>query len=286
MSQLRTLSDAIRLDLALPREPSPYLLETQALGYRIAGKPILAGVNCQLMAGEVLAVLGQNGAGKSTLLKLLSGDLRPSDGAVMLEGLSLALYSAAQLALKRAVMGQGGSLAAGFTAGEVVALGRYPRQRYYKHDPAADEALIRESLARCDVAHLRDQAYNTLSGGEQARVTLARVLAQETPILLLDEPTAALDLRHQQQLMQIVRELAAEGRAVLMILHDLNLAAAYADRILIMRGGAVFAEGAPAEVLTEGILEAAFELPVKVIPHPAPPRGAACPLVIPLGGRR
>lgn len=280
MTQLRTVTDSIRLDLGLALEPYEHFLEIKNLVYQIGEKPILNGVDLHLDQGEVLAVVGPNGAGKSTLLKLLSSDLRPTSGDILLEGLVLTLHSTSALALKRAVMSQQAIVTAQFTAREVVKMGRYPHHRYGRATQD-EEKIINQALERTETTHLAERLYPTLSGGEGARITLARVLAQETPLLLLDEPTAALDLRHQQIVMQIARELAERGAAVLLIVHDLNLASAYAHRIAMLQDGRIFADGTPCEVLTEDNLQTVFNLPVQIMPHPAPPHDP-CPLLIPL----
>lgn len=283
MTQLRNITDSIRMDLGLPKEAYRYPLEVKDVHYHIGAKTILNGVHLHLDYGEVVAVVGPNGAGKSTLLKLISGDLLPSTGSVALEGLMITLYPPGPLALKRAVMSQQAVITAPFTVRDVVAMGRYPQQRFGSAGNHDDSAIIDAAMAETEVDHLRDRLYPTLSGGEQARVTLARVLAQQSPIMLLDEPTAALDMRHQQLIMRTARRLALEGSAVLMILHDLNLAAAYAHRVVMLHEGQVYQMGKPADVLTESNIETVFNLPVMVIDHPKPPiEGELCPLIVPL----
>jgi iron complex transport system ATP-binding protein len=283
MAQLRNITDTIRQDLGLPKEAYRYPLEVKALHYRIGAKTILQGVELHLDYGEVVAVVGPNGAGKSTLLKLMSGDLLPTLGGVILDGTLMTLYPPGPLALKRAVMSQQAVITAPFSVRDVVAMGRYPQQRFGSAQ-ADDEAIITAALAETETLELQERLYPTLSGGEQARVTLARVLAQQAPLLLLDEPTAALDLRHQQLIMRTARRLASEGAGVLMILHDLNLAAAYAHRVVMLQHGQVYQAGPPADVLTEAHIEAVFNLPVRVLAHPHPPMaGQPCPLIVPMG---
>ncbi len=252
-------------------------LEAQGVGYQIDGRALLAGVSLTLAPGEVLALAGPNGAGKSTLLRILAGDLAPTSGAVTLDGRPLAAFRARDLALRRAVLPQQTLMQFAFTARAVVAMGRHPHlTRYGETDH--DEAVVRAAMGRTETMPLAERAYPSLSGGEQGRVSLARVLAQEAPILLLDEPTAALDLRHQQAVLAIARALAAEGAAVLAVLHDLNLAAAYADRVALLAAGKVVTVGTPWDTLTAEILTAVFEHPIAVVPHPA----RDCPLIIPV----
>lgn len=249
-------------------------LAAEAVSYRVGGRPLVDRVSLGVRSGEVVALIGPNGAGKSTLLKLLAGDLPPSAGRVVLNGRPLDTYRAAELARLRAVMPQQTVLQFAFTALEVVLMGRSPHAR----DGRADVEVALACMTRTDTDHLAPRTFPSLSVGEQQRVTLARVLAQETPVLLLDEPTAALDIRHQELVMALAREAAAAGAAVLAVLHDLNLAAAYADRIAVLSGGRLVAEGAPWQVLTEALLTTVFEHPIAVTRHPA----RDCPLVVPL----
>ena len=251
------------------------MLEARSVSYRAGAALLLERVSMALAAGEVLALVGPNGAGKSTLLRVLAGDLTPSAGEVLLAARPLSAYRARELALRRAVMPQQTVLQFAFTAREVVLMGRSPHLHGGERD--RDIEVAQACMARTDSLDLAGRAYPTLSTGEQQRVTLARVLAQETPILLLDEPTASLDIRHQEMVMQIARETAAAGGAVLVVLHDLNLAAAYADRVAVLSRSRLAACGTPWEVFSEALLSAVFEHPVTVIRHPL--RDA--PLVMP-----
>lgn len=241
------------------------MLEAQAVSYSVGPALLLDRVGLEVRHGEVLALVGPNGAGKSTLLKVLAGDLEPSAGEVRIDGRPLGSFGARALALQRAVMPQQTVLQFAFSAEEVVQMGRNPHGR---RDGAHDLAVVRSAMERADCLSLAGRAYPTLSTGEQQRVTLARVLAQETPFLLLDEPTASLDIRHQELVMQIGREVAASGAGVLAVLHDLNLAAAHADRIAVLSRGRLAASGTPWEVLSEGLLSEVFEHPVTVVKHP------------------
>ena len=249
------------------------VLECRGVGYRADGRCLVAQASLAVEAGEFLAVVGPNGAGKSTLLALLAGDLRPSAGRVLLRGRDLATYRPPELARQRAVLPQASIMQFAFTARQVVELGRAP---WARHPASDDEAAVDAALAATGVGHLADRSYLSLSGGEAARVSLARVLAQDTPVVLLDEPTASLDLRHQELAMGVARRLAADGRAVVAVLHDLNLAAAHAHRLAVMHDGVVTAAGPPATVLTEELLSRVYGHPVAVVAHPR--RG--CPLVL------
>jgi len=230
------------------------------------GRTVLDHVDLTVHAGEVLALVGPNGAGKSTLLAALSGDQPVAAGVVELDGKPLSDWSHSEMSRRRAVLPQQHTVGFSFTARQVVRMGRAPWQRTPRS--ADDDKLIDHCLDVCDVRHLADRPFSVLSGGERARVALARVLAQSTETVLLDEPTAALDLGHQEAVMRIARNRAADGAAVVVVLHDLGLAAAYADRICILENGRAAADGPPAEVLTEELLSRVYGHPVEVFAHP------------------
>jgi iron complex transport system ATP-binding protein len=259
----------------LPSEHAPSLAAAEvslAVGERL----LLRDVSVSFHAGEVVALVGPNGAGKSTLVRVLAGDLMPTSGRVLLDGRPISTYKPRELALRRAVLPQQTVLQFAFTAREVVEMGRTPHLE--RGSGERDAAVVARSLARTDSVDLAERIYPSLSVGEQARVSLARVLAQETPILILDEPTAALDLQHQGMVMDLAHEIAREGGLVVAVLHDLNLAAAYADRVMILHGGRLVADGSPWETLTEGLLSEVFACPILVTRHPA----RDCPLVLPI----
>ena len=241
------------------------------VGARAGASTLLKGVDLVLQPGEVGAVLGPNGAGKSTLLSVLAGLRAPDSGKVSLGGRALSTIAAETLALERAVMQQDSSVAFDFSVREVVELGRYP----HRQKPSADEAgIVREAMALTDVAHLAERAINSLSGGERARAQLARVLAQvwdplpggQPRWLLLDEPTAALDLHHQHHTLTTVRAWARErGVGVLAVLHDLNLALRYADRVWVLDGGCLQASGPPSETLTPALLRRVWRISAQAV---------------------
>jgi iron complex transport system ATP-binding protein len=254
-------------------------LRANQLAYHISEMPLLEGVSLTLHAGEIVAVVGANGAGKSTLLKLLSGELQPTADDVFLDEQSLSRWSKRRLAQKRGVLPQSSMLAFGFTALEVVLMGRTPYLRGIER--AEDYQIAHEALAVTQVDHLAERSYMSLSGGEKQRVQLARVLAQiwqggELRYLLLDEPTNNRNLAHQHGTLEIAADFARRGVGILAILHDLNLAAQYADRIVVLKSGCVLASGAPNAVLTPSIVYDAFSMAVMVEPHPC----LNCPLVI------
>lgn len=232
-------------------------------GFRVGEATLLSDVSLEVSHGELLALVGPNGAGKSTLLSLLSGERRPTEGRIEFEGAPLADWSTKELARRRSMLGQDNQVAFPFTVHDVVAMGRAPwRGRAEEED---DDAAVAEALERADVTHLADRTFPSLSGGERARVSLARVLAQRTSVVLLDEPTAALDLRHQEDVMRLARDLAAAGKAVIVVVHDLSLAAAYATRMAVLDKGSLAAVGTPAEVLRRELLERVYGLEVRVI---------------------
>ncbi|OLF08780.1 heme ABC transporter ATP-binding protein [Actinophytocola xinjiangensis] len=258
-----------------PVEPGEVLAEAAGADVVRGPRQVLHGVDLTVAAGEVVAVVGPNGAGKSTTVGLLSGDLGATAGTVTVFGRPVRRWRPADLAVRRGVLPQHTTVAFPFTVAEVVAMGRAP----WAGTPLAadDEAAVAEAMAATEVTGFAERTFGTLSGGERARVALARVLAQRTPLLLLDEPTAALDLRHQDLVMRVAVAHARAGGAVLAVLHDLNLAAAHADRIAVIAGGRVAACGQPARVLTPELLTGVYQREIEVIEHPR----TGAPLVLP-----
>nr|WP_228031730.1 heme ABC transporter ATP-binding protein [Streptomyces phyllanthi] len=253
-----------------PAAPGDVLAETESLHVRLGSQDVLSGVDVAARAGEVLALVGPNGAGKSTLLAALAADLRPASGVVRVHGRAAADWSAPELALRRAVLPQSAALSFPFTVEEVVRMGRAPwaHRPHGRDEEDSDDTVVAEAMAATEVGAFAARPFSALSGGERARVALARVLAQRAPLLLLDEPTAALDLRHQELVLRVCRERARAGDAVVVVLHDLGLAAAYAHRVAVLRAGRIAAEGAPDEVFTDTLLSEVYRQPVEVFPHP------------------
>ncbi|MEU9510943.1 heme ABC transporter ATP-binding protein [Micromonospora sp. NPDC048170] len=265
---------------AAPRVPTPVppgATRVQVTGLRVdrAGRPVLDGVDLRIRAGEVHALVGPNGAGKSTLLAAVSGDLPAVAGTVEIDGSPPDRWSPVELAMRRAVLPQRSTLSFPFTVDEVVRMGRAPWAG--RPEQRRDDATVVDVLERCDVTRFADRRYPSLSGGEQARVALARALAQRAAVLLLDEPTAALDLGHQELVMRIARDRARAGDAVVAVLHDLTLAGAYADTVTLLADGRVRAAGPPAEVFTAPLLSEVYRHDVEVVPHPR----TRLPLVVP-----
>lgn len=238
------------------------VISAHGVGVDLDGRTILDDVTLDVVPGEVLVLVGPNGAGKSTLLGVLSGERAPSRGTVTLDGRPLSGIRHQELARLRSVLTQENTVSFPFLVSEVVAMGRSPWARTVQGRD--DITVASEAMAAADIVHLARRRYTQLSGGEKARVSLARVLAQDTPVVFLDEPTASLDLRHQEDVMRVGRRLADDGRAVVVVLHDLSLAAAYADRLALVSGGTLEALGAPADVLTAERVERVYGLPVDV----------------------
>ncbi|MEN8655362.1 heme ABC transporter ATP-binding protein [Streptomyces sp. 21So2-11] len=261
--------------LPLPHSPGTPAAEAHALHVRLGAREVLSGIDLTARSGEVLALVGPNGAGKSTLLAALAADLPAAAGEVRIDGRPAPTWSAPELALRRSVLPQSADLSFPFPVEDVVRMGRAPWAGTDREDE--DDPAVAEAMAATEVAEFAGRPFSALSGGERARVALARVLAQRAPLLLLDEPTAALDLRHQELVLRICRDRAAAGDAVVVVLHDLGLASAYADRVAVLQGGRVAAEGPPAEVFGEALLSEVYRQPVEVLAHPR----TGAPLVLP-----
>lgn len=255
-------------------------VEVRDLHCRIGEKNLLSGIDLRLEPGELLVVLGRNGAGKSTLLKHLTGELKVQQGEVRVFGAHLGESPRQELARRRAVLPQSTQLQFAYEALEVVMLGRIPHQQRGYESPE-DVEISRHYLGRVGLEGYEGRNYLTLSGGEQQRVHFARVLAQihgtaGSRLILLDEPTSSLDVAHQHKTLQIVKELTQEGVAAFLILHDLNLVAQYADKVLVLADQQDIALGTPREVLTSETLSRAFHYPMSAIAHP----WLDCPLIV------
>lgn len=253
------------------------VLSMRTVTARRGERVVLCDADLDVMAGEIVAVVGPNGAGKSSLIGAVTGELGRT-GTITIGKRSIADWTAAELALHRAVLPQTVAVAFPFLARDVVRMGRSP-WRAVRHAGAVtdDEAVIEGSLRAVDALELSDRPVTALSGGERARVALARVLAQRAQLLLLDEPTAALDLGHQEMVMRVLRERADAGDAVVVVLHDLSLAAAHATRMVVIDGGRIVAVGSPTEVCDRELLGGVYRTPVDVVPHPS----TGDPIVVP-----
>jgi iron complex transport system ATP-binding protein len=245
------------------------MLEVSGIACGYDREDVLTDVSIALSPGDFVAVAGPNGSGKSTLIRAMSRVLRPRRGTATLEGADLYELPARRSAQAIAVLPQETTLDFEFTCEEIVLMGRAPHLGRFETESERDRAVVREAMERTSTWELRQRPIVELSGGERQRVLLARAFAQEPRILLLDEPTSHLDLSFQAQILRLVRALRDEKKtAVLATLHDLNLAAAYADRIVLLSGGRVVAAGGPAEVLTEAVLRPVFGDGLTVRPHP------------------
>ncbi|WP_020669993.1 heme ABC transporter ATP-binding protein [Amycolatopsis nigrescens] len=257
-------------------ERGTVLAEAEEVTVEVAGKRLLDRVSLSVHAGEVLVLVGPNGAGKSTLLAALAGDRRPSAGQVRVAGRPVPEWSTVELAQRRSVLPQQNPLSFPFEVLAVVRMGRAPWEG--TEAELEDDAVVEAALAATELGAFRHRRYPSLSGGEQARAALARVLAQAAPLLLLDEPTASLDLRHQEEVLKLARTRAAEGDGVLLVLHDLGLAAAFADRMAVLADGELAAVGPPEQVCTEDLLGEVYRYPVEVITHPRTGKPVALPV--------
>ena len=247
------------------------VLTIESLSVSIGSSTLINNINLAVDAGEVLCVIGPNGAGKTTLLRTIGQDLTPDTGRITFAEQPLSLMAPRSRARQLAVLTQHNPLTFAFTGREVVALGRTP----HSTGVVIDDDICQAAMAALDVTHLAQRLYPSLSGGEQQRIQLARVLAQiwraedaSARLLLLDEPVTSLDIGHQHQLMQAVRAFARTDVAVVMTVHDMTLAGAFADRIIALKNGECVAEGSPHQVLTEPLISHVFDTPVSVINHP------------------
>ena len=244
-----------------PPWPDP-IVDVRDVAFAYDGAPALGGVSFSARAGEFVGLLGPNGAGKSTLVRLVAGLLAPSAGQVRLAGLDPIAAPRKTVAQVCALVPQEPSSAWPFTVREAVMMGRAPRQGLLALPSRFDRGAVDGALEACDLVHLADRRLDALSGGERRRVFFARALAQEPRVLLLDEPTAFLDLGHQVAAMRMAALAARGGLCVVAVLHDLNLAAATCDRVVILGGGRIVAEGAPADVLTAERVREVWGVPV------------------------
>lgn len=250
-----------------------------------AGKPVLTGIELRLGGGEVLALIGPNGAGKTTLLRVASGALRPSAGSALLDGADLSSLSARERARQIAVVPQDGPILSGLFVREMVSLGRTPYTRALLGPTAADREAVAWALAAAGVEHLANRYVDELSGGERQRVIVARALAQQPRLLLLDEPTANLDLHHQVAMLELVRGLSRErGLAVVAAVHDLQLAALYCDQVALLGEGQLVSQGPPEAVLTAPLLLETFGQRVVLAAHPT--HGVPLVALVPNGNAR
>jgi len=255
--------------------------------YPSAAQPALDGIDIRVNSGSLYAVIGPNGSGKSTLLKLLLGAFHPDHGSVRYLQRPVHEWSRRDLAKQVGVVPQGEDTVFPISVSEMVGMGRYPHLGVLGRPGPQDRQAVEEAMRRCDVLELAARPISRLSGGERQRVLIARALAQRPATLLLDEPTVSLDIRHEMEIFELLAELTGvDGVTVILVTHHLNLAARYAQRLLVLDRGVAVAEGPPNEVLTRDTIERVYEWSVVVNAHPGPGRDAGAPQITPLAGRQ
>jgi iron complex transport system ATP-binding protein len=275
-------------DLETPSQPRPDPVDAAARPVRLAAEGVrlaygdhvvVDSLDLALTDGSFTAIVGPNGCGKSTLLRALGRLLRPTEGTVLLDGRAITATPTREVAKVLGLLPQSPLAPEGLTVADLVARGRHPHQSWLRQWSSDDEAIVAEALAWTDMTEHADTPVDALSGGQRQRAWISMALAQGTDLLLLDEPTTYLDLAHQVDVLELVGRLHAErGRTVVVVLHDLNLAARYARRLVAMKDGVLVAEGTPAEVLTEQLLAEVFELEARVVPDPV----TGTPMVVPV----
>ncbi len=251
--------------------------ERLTLGYR-SDRPVVPDLDLELPTAAVTAIIGANGSGKSTVLRALARLLRPRSGTVLLDGQDLHRLPTRQVARQLGLLPQGPITPDGITVVDLVRRGRTPHTSVFRQWSAADQAAVDSALATTGMAELAEEQVDSLSGGQRQRAWLAMTVAQDTSLLLLDEPTTFLDVAHQLDVLELVRDLHADGRTVVMVLHDVNQAARYADHLVAMRDGRVVATGRPTDVLTPALLADVFGVRCRILPDP----DSATPLIVPV----
>lgn len=261
----------------LDRNPGASALELRRVSLAYGERQVLDSLSLTIAAGAFTAVVGPNGCGKSTLLRVLGGALAPTRGQALLDGADLAALRRKPVARRLAYLPQNPIAPEMISVRELVARGRYPHQSLLRQWSADDARAVDAALADTDLAELADHPVHTLSGGQRQRAWLALVLAQDAGIMLLDEPTTYLDIRHQIDLLELCARLHRDGRTLVAVLHDLNLAFRYADRVVMMRAGRVAAHGEVRSVVTEDSIRQVFDLECRVAPDPE----TGSPMIVP-----
>jgi iron complex transport system ATP-binding protein len=256
------------------------VLHTAGLTLTYGQRTVIERLTAQIPPGKITMIVGANACGKSTLLRGLSRLLKPASGMVTLDGTDIHARPARRLARSLGLLPQHPTAPDGITVRDLVGRGRYPHQGFFRSWSADDERAVQEALTATDTLELADRNVDELSGGQRQRVWIAMALAQETDVLLLDEPTTYLDLAHQVEVLDLITDLNRQrGTTVVIVLHDLNLAARYADHVIAMKRGRIVAEGAVRDVVTENMVKDVFGLDCRVAPDPV----SGAPLIIPLG---
>lgn len=237
-----------------------------SVGYR--DKMVLENICFSAQKGELIGIIGRNGAGKSTLLKALRGLLAPRLGHIDIEGKRISSFTDKKFARKAAYLQQQAVVSFGYRAHDIVLAGRYPYLAWWKKEGMADLDIVQACMEYTGVWNLADTPFKLLSGGQQQRVLLAKVLAQQTPLLFLDEPATGLDIFYQEEIFRFCRELCSTGKTIFMVVHELSLAARFCSRLLLIGGKKLLADGVPAQVLTEEHLQNAYKTKMKVVENP------------------
>ena len=254
-------------------------LRADQLSLAYDGVSIIEQLDLEAPAGRITALVGPNGCGKSTLLRGLARLLKPKEGMVYLDGKAIHELPTKTVAQQIGLLPQSPTAPAGLTVYELVAQGRYPHQSWFQQWSAEDARATQEALVITDLEHMADRPLDTLSGGQRQRAWIAMALAQETEILLLDEPTTFLDLAYQLEVLDLLHDLNERGRTIIMVLHDLNQACRYADHLVAMRAGVIMAQGAPKEVMIPELVKEVFQLDCQIVPDPI----SGTPLCVPIG---
>ncbi|GAA1083030.1 ABC transporter ATP-binding protein [Tsukamurella strandjordii] len=265
------------------RQAAPSRLGARAVSSGYGQVTVLDDLSLDIPTGLVTTIIGPNGCGKSTLLRTLARLIKPSSGQVVLDGTDIATMKTKQVATTMGLLPQSPTAPEGLTVADLVARGRHPHQSWLRQWSSDDADVVDAALSQTGVRDLADRPVDSLSGGQRQRVWISMTLAQGTELLLLDEPTTFLDLSHALDVLDLVDELSGQGRTVVMVLHDLNLAIRYSDHLVAMRDGAIVAQGAPQDIISEEMLADVFGLQSKVIDDPVAP---GRPLIVPIGVRR
>jgi len=257
-------------------------LRGDALTLAYDRRVVVEDLDVRITDGSFTVVVGPNACGKSTMLKSLARVLKPRSGAVYLDGQAIASYPSKVVARQLGMLPQSPIVPAGIVVEELVARGRFAHQRLLRQWSPSDEAAVRAAMAQTEVSDLADRFVDEVSGGQRQRVWLAMALAQQTPLLLLDEPTTFLDLSHQLEVLDLCAELHERGRTIVAVLHDLNHACRYATELIVMKAGAIVAQGPPATVMTEPLVEDVFSMPCRVLDDPE----TGTPMIVPASRAR
>jgi iron complex transport system ATP-binding protein len=257
-------------------------LRGDALTLAYDRRVVVKDLDVRITDGSFTVIVGPNACGKSTLLRSLARVLKPQSGAVYLDGQAISSYPSRHVAKQLGMLPQSPIVPGGIVVEELVARGRFAHQSLLRQWSPADEAAVRDAMRQTEVTDLADRFVDELSGGQRQRVWLAMALAQQTPLLLLDEPTTFLDLSHQFEVLDLCAELHEQGQTIVAVLHDLNHACRYATELIVMREGAIVAQGLPSEVMTASLVEDVFAMPCRVMNDPE----TDTPMVVPAGRKR